>query len=216
MPNLNNNHFHKSGAVGGRCMGVLVNIGLRGVYQDLGEKGQTMVRDTAKGNLRRCGNAALGGVGVVLLVAVPALGLTALGPDFFPGGQGAGEGPAVSNGPLTFDAPAVTLRKVRPPAAPGGRPAGEPDDAAVILDDWKFTGTLTVFDCLVMDFQQLYKTNPAAYAYLVFFVAPPLVSNSFAYFQSLPPQQQAALLLFLLAYLNSPCPTQPTPVSPSH
>jgi hypothetical protein len=175
-----------------------------------------MVRDTAKGNLRRCGNAALGGVGAVLLAAVPALGLSALGPGFFPGSQSADEGPAVSIAPLTFDAPAVTLRKVRPPAVPGGRPAGEPDDAAVILDDWKFTATLTVFDCLVMDLQQLYKTNPLGYAYLVFFVAPPLINNSFAYFQSLPPAQQAALLLFIFAYLNSPCPTQPAPVSPSH
>jgi hypothetical protein len=174
-----------------------------------------MVRDTAKMIQGRCGKAVLGGIGVVLLAAVPALALSALGPDFFPGGQ-ADEGPAVSSGPLTFDAPAVTLRKVRPHEAPGGRPASEPDDAAVVLADWKFTATLTVFDCLVMDLQQLYRTNPLGYAYLAFFVAPPVISNSYAYFQSLPPQQQAALLLFLLAYLKSPCPTQPTPVSPSH
>ncbi len=166
----------------------------------------------------RCTKAALGALGVALLTAVPALGLTILGPDFFPTGQATeGRMAPVSNGPLTFDAPVVTLRKVHPTAVRDTRPgAAGADDAAVVLADWKFTGTLTVFDCLVMDLQQLYKTNPLAYAYLAFYVAPPLIADSLAYYQSLPPEQQAALLLFIIAYLKSPCPTQPTPASPSH
>jgi hypothetical protein len=168
----------------------------------------------------RCGKAALGAIGVVLLAAVPALGLTALGTDFFPAGQ-ADEGPAVSNGPLTFDAPTVTLRKVRPQEVLGDRSAAEPDDAAVVLADWKFTAgfpNTTSFQVLAADIVQLFQKNP-----LLFLAVAPLIpqlDNAIqGFLKSLTPQEKfllVALFYYLLSHNPGAPSAAPTPVSPSH
>jgi hypothetical protein len=78
---------------------------------------------------------ALAAVAVVLLTAVPALALTTLGPDYLPWGPDGEDGvktAGISDGPFTFDAPAVALQKARPAAAPA-------EKVALLLKDWRFT-----------------------------------------------------------------------------
>jgi len=69
----------------------------------------------------------VGAVGVILLAAVPALGLTMLSPGLFPTRPAAEKvSPTdpevvVTYGPLTFDAPTTTLQSVKA-SEPGSRP----------------------------------------------------------------------------------------------
>jgi len=76
---------------------------------------------------------SVGAVAVLLLAAVPALGLTSLGGTLFPLGRGIGLAGGVLDGPLTFDAPTMTLHKVNPEKA-------GPEEA-IVFTDWKFTQT---------------------------------------------------------------------------
>jgi len=176
-----------------------------------------MRRTTAKEILGRGTKVVLGAFGVVLLAAVPVLGLTTLGSDFFPTGQASEESAGaaqVSNGPFTFDAPLVSMRRVHPSEARDGRPASaEPDEAAVVLADWRFTQTQTVGQVIAADILKLAQTNPLAFLFLASQV-PTLVGDFQAFLGSLPPAEQAAVILFILAFLNHPVssPT-PSPVS---
>ncbi len=170
----------------------------------------------------RCTKAVLGALGVVLLAAVPALGLTALGPNFLPNGQAADEGVvAVSNGPLTFDAPLVELRKTQPSESRDGQPAGA-EDASVVLADWKFTGTFpntTGFEVLAANLNVLYQKNPLLFLYVASLVPGIIDENLQGTLQSLSPEQKFALVavLFFLLSNNPGAPQQaPTPASPSH
>ena len=85
---------------------------------------------------------ALGALGVALLAAVPALGLTVLKPARAAARQ-PGADAAVSNNPLTFDAPAATLRRYEAarPEDVRAQMAGEAPARAdtVELADWQYT-----------------------------------------------------------------------------
>ena len=79
---------------------------------------------------------------VLLVAAVPALGLTTLAPETFSGSratdkEGATPNLSVSSDPLTFDAPTATLRKVRPGEVEENRRA--PDKQTEVLPEWKYT-----------------------------------------------------------------------------
>jgi len=92
---------------------------------------------------------ALKAVPVLLLAAVPGLGLTTLVPGAFSHQQpqtnhGTGPDVVVSNHPFTFDAPTATLQRLMPGEAEGVQTASREGDAAgrddaVVLTDWKFT-----------------------------------------------------------------------------
>lgn len=166
----------------------------------------------------RCTKVALGAVGVLLLAAVPALALTALGPDFFPTGQAADDGVAgVSNGPLTFDAPAVTLRKVRPQEAGDVRP-NRADEYAVVLPEWSFTKgafpNATGFDVLSANIFVSFQKDPLFWLYVATLV-PGLYGDVQNYLNSLTPTEKFAILFYAFFLLSNNPHGTPSPTSPS-
>jgi len=174
---------------------------------------------TDKANRGRGMKAALGAFGVVLLAAVPALGLTTLGSDFFPTGQASEEsaGAQVSNGPFTFDAPLVSMRRVHPSEARDARAAlAGRDEAAVVLEDWRFTqNPISTFNVLAGDILKSFETFPLFWAYVATQI-PGLYGTVHDYLDSLTPIQRDALLLyaFILLFNNGgPSPIPPSPVS---
>jgi len=94
---------------------------------------------------------ALGALTIVLLGAVPVLGLTVLSPGLFAASQ-AGKGKTdagVSANPFTFNAPTVSLQRQkseaeeRPPAsAEKGKASRE---NAFVLTDWEYTWCFQFF-----------------------------------------------------------------------
>jgi len=95
---------------------------------------------------------ASGAVAIALLVAVPALGLTTLGPnvraawDVAKDGLSAAPAGAVSANPLTFDAPATTSLRLRPAGGAGNEPTPQAGvvaarEDAIVLKDWHFTAS---------------------------------------------------------------------------
>jgi len=86
-----------------------------------------------------------GAIAVILLGAVPVLALTTLSPRVFatpqPGKTEADAG--VATGPFTFDAPTNTLNRQKggEDLAAAGEKAGNGQQAAVLLTDWKYTLT---------------------------------------------------------------------------
>src|SRR5262249_19788548 len=86
-----------------------------------------------------------GAITVVLLGAVPVLALTTLSPRVFatpqPGKTEADAG--VATGPLTFDAPTLTLNRQKgaEEALASREKAGNVQEAALLLTDWKYTLT---------------------------------------------------------------------------
>jgi hypothetical protein len=88
----------------------------------------------------------LGAAGMVLLASVPALGLAVLSPGLISVRAADVETPPTASGvavswtPLTFDAPATTLERMK--AAEPGTPRAAGADAPaeeVVLSDWAFT-----------------------------------------------------------------------------
>jgi hypothetical protein len=85
---------------------------------------------------------------VLALVAVPAFGLTRLGPDLVSAWKAEGDAgqtapaDALARGPLTFDAPASTLMRYDAKAKDAGPTPARSDlaqEVSLVLDDWKFT-----------------------------------------------------------------------------
>jgi len=98
---------------------------------------------------------ALGAVVIALLLAVPALGLTTLGPTFLTAWEGARESSpstpdgGVSANPLTFDAPTTTMLRLRPAGRESAQSAPEAGAVAgredvILFKDWKFTQLASV------------------------------------------------------------------------
>jgi hypothetical protein len=95
---------------------------------------------------KRLGRPFAGALALLVVSAVPALGLTTLGPDLVSAWKGDAAEPALTGGadegPLTFDAPASTvLREGNRDRDAGPAPGGE-DLAreAAVLGNWKPTG----------------------------------------------------------------------------
>jgi hypothetical protein len=166
----------------------------------------------------RPAQVALGALAVVLVAAVPALGLTTLGGDFFPAGQASerAEVAVASASPLTFDAPAVSLRKVHPAGKRESLLASVGGDDAYVLDDFRFTANLTYGQLLSQDLLNLSKSDPVVFAFFVSQILPTLTADFFAFYRSLPPFEQIALVTFITIFMNSPSPVagpSPPPAS---
>src|SRR5205823_5436182 len=87
----------------------------------------------------RCLRVIASALSVLVLAAVPALGITRLGGDAL-SSWGARDG--APGGPLTFDAPAATLAQHKPAPAQPGTARAKSDPASVVeLTDWTFTDT---------------------------------------------------------------------------
>jgi hypothetical protein len=87
-------------------------------------------------------------VGLLLVAAVPVLGLFVLGPNILPtvnasGTVSSSSSADVSLSPLTFDAPTATVASHRTPAEkPRGSSqtqSGQPKEAPTTLGDWDYT-----------------------------------------------------------------------------
>ena len=125
-----------------------------------------MQRNSVELSKRPWTNKALAALAVILLAAVPALGLTTLGPEFFPSAPALADNlqtAGVSNGPLTFDAPTVTLQKSRAAdvqAASGG-------EDCLLFTDWRFTKGLNL-NQINQGLFILYHCDPAGFVILSF------------------------------------------------
>jgi hypothetical protein len=86
----------------------------------------------------------LGAIGMVLLAAVPVLGLTVLRPGMFSAWPAPSKDTPVAGswGPFTFDAPTTTrerMKMVRLEVDPRDSGKGDVPPEEVILSDWRFT-----------------------------------------------------------------------------
>src|SRR5437016_6228314 len=104
-----------------------------------------MSLNTTESSNKPWARRALGAFTIVLLGAVPVLGLMVLSPGLFAASQ-AGKGKAdagVSANPFTFDAPTATLQRQKPEvdeqpttSAKKGETGHEKD---LVLADWEYT-----------------------------------------------------------------------------
>jgi len=146
----------------------------------------------------------LGALVVVLLAAVPALGLTTLGPGFFPLRQLGKDGPGtepdvgVSNWLFTFDAPMATLQRVRPAEAKDVRTLSEGDGTAreevLLLSDWRFTQSfqedLSAILAADLSYVQSFHAGPL----FTFLTYEEILQSQVQTFQNLSPAEKLLLL----------------------
>jgi len=97
----------------------------------------------------RCLRVIASALSVLVLAAVPALGITRLGGDALSNWGARDGGPGA--GPLTFDAPAATLARHQPGAVQRGPARATSDPASVVeLTDWAFTDTRSDVTALIV------------------------------------------------------------------
>jgi hypothetical protein len=147
-----------------------------------------MQHNSAELSKRSWTKQALAALAVILLAAVPALGLTTLGPEFFPSAPALADNlqtAGVSNGPLTFDAPMVKVQKSRPADVQNALGGEE----GLLFTDWRFTASATLPDFSFATISDLYEDDPAGFAIL-----------SFQYFYVLQNQKHWTKQQRLLAY----------------
>lgn len=110
----------------------------------------------------RCLRVIASALSVLVLAAVPALGITRLGGDAL-SNWGAPDG-SPGGGPLTFDAPAATVAQHKAPEANRGPAGAKGGPASVVeLTDWTFTDTRSdVTALIVLEQQQVAADNQLA------------------------------------------------------
>jgi hypothetical protein len=99
----------------------------------------------------RCLRVIASSLSVLVLAAVPALGITRLGGDALSSWGARDGGP--DGGPLTFDAPASAVAQRQPAPGEADRgPAGARSDRAAVVDlnDWAFTDTRSDVTALIV------------------------------------------------------------------
>jgi hypothetical protein len=152
-----------------------------------------MQQNTTDSLPQRWTRRAFGACAFVLLAAVPALALTTLAPAGFAlpplgdVGPGTAHAAGVSQAPFTFDAPTVTLRRVRPgEGQDAGSASGEGSVAAgknpMVLADWQFTQFTQqqLATLLAAQYAEdaIELPNGALYASLILASAPQFVKQS--------------------------------------
>lgn len=147
----------------------------------------------------------LGALTVLVVAAVPALGLSVVGAELFAAGQPAETNAVaeVSNAPFTFDAPTVSLHKAKPEVQTAA-------EDAMVLKDFQFTAS-SKLQTTQQIYLQLFQTDPILFVILSRGFVLALQDLQQGGFQNLTPQDRFFLLLALLQLQRNrnPGPTSP-------